>query len=167
MSGASVPYLLGSEIPNSAVREKTQALGTSWNVVWAFVTNYVIPYIINNIHFKVGWVFGSISVLALLFTFFFLPETKVSLACSTSLMDDKLMWNALYRVAHLRKLMPSLKSLTTHSVLLIFNTPMLSTVLANLTRRKSWLALFEETMTLLLTIVSKRLHVYKKSRGYV
>ncbi|OQU98507.1 hypothetical protein CLAIMM_04282 [Cladophialophora immunda] len=76
MGGASIPYLLGSEIPNAAVREKTQALGTSWNVVWAFVTNFVIPYMINNIHFGVGWVFGSISILAFFFTFLFLPETK-------------------------------------------------------------------------------------------
>lgn len=78
MNGASAPYLLGTEIPNAAVREKTQAIGTSWNVVWAFVTNFIIPYMINNIHFQVGWVFGSISILALVFTFFFLPETKVS-----------------------------------------------------------------------------------------
>ncbi|EED16095.1 sugar transporter, putative [Talaromyces stipitatus ATCC 10500] len=76
MGGASIPYLLGAEIPNSAVREKTQALGSAWNVVWAFVTNFVIPYMINDIHFQVGWVFGSISVLALLFTVFLLPETK-------------------------------------------------------------------------------------------
>ena len=77
MGGAAIPYLLGSEIPNAAVREKTQALGTAWNVIWAFVTNFAIPYMINDIHFKVGWVFGSIAVLAFVFTFFFLPETKV------------------------------------------------------------------------------------------
>ncbi|KAJ5818353.1 hypothetical protein N7474_003944 [Penicillium riverlandense] len=76
MGGASIPYLLGTEIPNAALREKTQGLGTSWNVLWAFVTNFVIPYIINSIHFQVGWVFGSISVLGFIFTFFFLPETK-------------------------------------------------------------------------------------------
>lgn len=79
MGGASIPYLLGTEIPNSALREKTQSLGTSWNVIWAFVTNFVIPYMIDNIHFQVGWVFGSISLLAFIFTFFFLPETKVKL----------------------------------------------------------------------------------------
>lgn len=79
MGGASIPYLLGTEIPNASLREKTQSLGTSWNVVWAFVTNYSIPYIIANIHFQVGWVFGGISVLALCFTFFILPETKVRL----------------------------------------------------------------------------------------
>ncbi|KIX07460.1 uncharacterized protein Z518_02113 [Rhinocladiella mackenziei CBS 650.93] len=76
MGGASIPYLLGSEVPNAAVREKTQALGAAWNVVWAFVTNFVIPYMIDDIHFGVGWVFGSISVLAFVFTLFFLPETK-------------------------------------------------------------------------------------------
>ncbi|OCT53283.1 sugar transporter [Cladophialophora carrionii] len=76
MGGASIPYLLGSEIPNAALREKTQGVGTAWNVVWAFVTNFVIPYMINNIHFGVGWVFGGIALLAFCFTFFFLPETK-------------------------------------------------------------------------------------------
>ncbi|KAH8891220.1 putative sugar transporter [Thozetella sp. PMI_491] len=76
MGGASIPYLLGAEIPNAAVREKTQALGTAWNVLWAFVTNFVIPYMINSIHFQVGWVFGSISIVALVFTFLVLPETK-------------------------------------------------------------------------------------------
>ncbi|EKJ77446.1 hypothetical protein FPSE_02319 [Fusarium pseudograminearum CS3096] len=76
MGSASIPYLLGSEIPNSAVREKTQSLGAAWNVLWAFVTNYSIPYLIANLHFGVGWVFGGISALALIFTFVFLPETK-------------------------------------------------------------------------------------------
>lgn len=76
MGSASIPYLLGAEIPNSALREKTQALGSAWNVIWAFVTNFVIPYMISSIHFKVGWVFGGVSLIALVFTFFFLPETK-------------------------------------------------------------------------------------------
>jgi hypothetical protein len=33
MGSASIPYLLGTELPNSAPREKTQALGAAWNVV--------------------------------------------------------------------------------------------------------------------------------------
>ncbi|KAF2994218.1 hypothetical protein E8E14_001820 [Neopestalotiopsis sp. 37M] len=64
MGGASIPYLLGSEIPNAALREKTQSLGAAWNVVWAFITNFVLPYMISSLHFGVGWVFGSISVVA-------------------------------------------------------------------------------------------------------
>lgn len=78
MGLASIPYVIGGEIPNSALREKTQSLGTAWNVVWALVTNYVIPYMIENLHFKLGWVFGSISLIAFIYTFFYLPETKVS-----------------------------------------------------------------------------------------
>ncbi|KAF5026819.1 hypothetical protein F66182_1103 [Fusarium sp. NRRL 66182] len=76
MGSASIPYLLGGEIPNAALREKTQSLGTSWNVIWAFVTNYIIPYMLSGLHFGVGWVFGGISAFAFVFTFFFLPETK-------------------------------------------------------------------------------------------
>ncbi|CAG9953117.1 unnamed protein product [Clonostachys rosea f. rosea IK726] len=74
--GAAIPYLLGTELPNAALREKTQSLGAAWNVIWAFVTNYVIPYMIANLKFGTGWVFGGISISALVFTFFFLPETK-------------------------------------------------------------------------------------------
>jgi MFS transporter, SP family, sugar:H+ symporter len=87
MGSASVPYLLGGEIPNSALREKTQSLGAAWNVVWAFVTNFVMPYMINSIHFQVGWVFGSMAFLAALFTFFFLPETNVSITMADSLQQ--------------------------------------------------------------------------------
>ncbi|KAJ3461155.1 hypothetical protein MRS44_009708 [Fusarium solani] len=76
MGSASISYLLGGEIPTSALREKTQSLGASWNVIWAFVTNFVIPYLIRDLHFGVGWVFGSVSGVALFYTFFFLPETK-------------------------------------------------------------------------------------------
>ncbi|KAL4985722.1 general substrate transporter [Aspergillus falconensis] len=74
--GASIPYLIGAEVPNAAVREKTQSLGAAWNVIWAFVTNFIIPYMMADIHFGVGYVFGSVSVVALMWTFFFLPETK-------------------------------------------------------------------------------------------
>lgn len=105
MSGASIPYLLGAEIPTSAVREKTQAVGASWNVIWAFVTNFVIPYMIDNIHFKVGWVFGSISVLALVFTIFFLPETKVNLLYT----EKKRLLNHFHRVGRLKRLMQFLQ----------------------------------------------------------
>ncbi|KAJ4357761.1 uncharacterized protein N0V89_002337 [Didymosphaeria variabile] len=76
IGGASIPYLLGTELPNAALREKTQAFGTSWNVLWAFVTNFSIPYIIIDMHFSVGWVFDSVFAVALVYMFIFLPETK-------------------------------------------------------------------------------------------
>ncbi|KAL4971696.1 hypothetical protein BDW66DRAFT_155412 [Aspergillus desertorum] len=33
LGGAPISYLLGAEIPNATVREKTQSLGAAWNVV--------------------------------------------------------------------------------------------------------------------------------------
>jgi hypothetical protein len=119
MGGGPVPYLLGAEIPNAAVREKTQAIGTSWNVIWAFVTNFAIPYMINGIHFKVGWVFGSLSLLALLFTFFFLPETKV-INSYFSGASIGLIWMLLFRAAHSRKLTLSFLFPSIHSDPLTF-----------------------------------------------
>lgn len=68
---------MGGEIPNSSLREKTQSFGAAWNVLWAFITNFVLPYLIRDLGFGVGWIFGGSSLLAFLFTFFFLPETKV------------------------------------------------------------------------------------------
>lgn len=117
MGGASIPYLLGTEIPNSAVREKTQALGASWNVVWAFVTNYIIPYMIADLHFKVPWIFGSVSLLATVFTFFFLPETKVGdkLRFNSGAVRVDLISSCFPRVSLSKKLMRFLRSLSIHS----------------------------------------------------
>lgn len=148
MGGASVPYLLGSEIPNAAVREKTQALGTSWNVVWAFVTNYVIPYMIDSIHFNVGWVFGSLSVLALVFTFFFLPETKVSLASFVGLVYGNLTWhNAIYRASPLKRSMLFSMFRSIHSAAPRFISQTLSAGLIGLVVRKRHLAQLSVTVT--------------------
>ena len=77
LGGASVPYLLAAEIPNAAVREKTASLGAAVNVFWAFLTNFVIPYMIASLDVKIGYIFGGISFLSVLFCFFLLPETKV------------------------------------------------------------------------------------------
>ncbi|KAI0470779.1 putative sugar transporter [Xylariaceae sp. FL0804] len=79
--GASVPPLLGAEIPNAAVRAKTQALGAASSVGWAFLSTYVIPFI--GLNFKLGWLFGTIAIVALATTYFFLPETKVSCCLET------------------------------------------------------------------------------------
>lgn len=152
MGGASIPYLLGTEIPNAAVREKTQSLGASWNVLWAFATNYSIPYIIDNIHFKVGWVFGSISILALVYTFFFLPETKVipaalfspfpALFTFLSILTTATNLRALLRPCYIRvvlsrKLMLYLMLLTIPSVPPKSITPTPSAVLVSLKARKT------------------------------
>lgn len=37
-----------------------------------------MPYMLAALSFKVGYIFGGIAVSAVVWTFFFLPETKVS-----------------------------------------------------------------------------------------
>ncbi|RSH92483.1 hypothetical protein EHS25_008899 [Saitozyma podzolica] len=76
LGGAATPYLLAAEVPNNAVREKTASLGAALNVVWAFITNFVLPYMLAALSFKVGYIFGGIALSAVVWTFFFLPETK-------------------------------------------------------------------------------------------
>ncbi|KAL1406152.1 hypothetical protein Q8F55_007836 [Vanrija albida] len=76
LGGAPVPYLLGAELPSHALREKTSTIGTSINVVFAFATNFALPYMLKAMSFRVGWIFGGISATAIVFTFLFLPETK-------------------------------------------------------------------------------------------
>ncbi|OCF32680.1 hypothetical protein I317_06080 [Kwoniella heveanensis CBS 569] len=76
LGGASTPYLIGAEVPNASVREKTDSIGAAFNVVWAFATNFALPYMIAALNFKVGYIFGGISVLGVLYFFFYLPETK-------------------------------------------------------------------------------------------
>ena len=39
---------------------------------------HLSPYMLAALAFKVGYIFGGISVLAVIFYFIFLPETKVS-----------------------------------------------------------------------------------------
>lgn len=153
MGAASIPYLLGSEIPNSALREKTQALGAAWNVVWAFVTSFIIPYMIDAMHFKVGWVFGSIAVIALVFTFFFLPETKVSLSCLVDPTVLRLTWHVFNRVAPLRKLTPYSVLATALFGLSRLIIQMLSSVLAYLKRRKGRYFFLPNQMTKTLAML--------------
>lgn len=70
------PYVIGAEVPTGALREKTASIGTSLNVFWAWLTNFVLPYMLAAMTFKVGYIFGGISILACLYTFLYLPETR-------------------------------------------------------------------------------------------
>jgi hypothetical protein len=63
-----------------------------------------------DLRFKVGWVFGSVALLGLVFTFFVLPETKVSFL--NFLREYAIIWENLFltnvpcpRDAHSRKQM--------------------------------------------------------------
>jgi MFS transporter, SP family, sugar:H+ symporter len=53
-------------------------VASSYDVFWAFVMSYSIPYLIGtpgaNLGAKVGFVFAGVCVTGLLFVYFFVPE---------------------------------------------------------------------------------------------
>lgn len=71
-----VSYALASEIGTGALREKTMGIGIAINVVGAFVVAFVVPYLLNAIAANIGWLFGGIALVATVYAYFFVPETK-------------------------------------------------------------------------------------------
>jgi MFS transporter, SP family, sugar:H+ symporter len=49
-------------------------------VVAAFIVAFCVPYLLDDIGAKIGWVFGTISFLAAIYSYFCVPEIKVSAA---------------------------------------------------------------------------------------
>ncbi|KEZ40912.1 hypothetical protein SAPIO_CDS7913 [Scedosporium apiospermum] len=75
-----LPYVLATEIPALRLRDHTSRIGFGVNVLMNFAVNFSIPYLVFSdyagLDSKVGFIFGSFCFLALLFTFFFVPECK-------------------------------------------------------------------------------------------
>lgn len=71
---APIAYVIGSEIGTSALREKTMAFTSTINVVAAFIVAFCVPYMLDGISSNIGWVFGGISIIATVYTYFFVPE---------------------------------------------------------------------------------------------
>lgn len=77
---APLTYVVATEIPALRLREHTLRLGFLINVIFNFAVNFSIPYLINadyaNLGSKVGFIFGSIMVVSIIFVYFFVPECK-------------------------------------------------------------------------------------------
>jgi SP family general alpha glucoside:H+ symporter-like MFS transporter len=75
-----VCYVLISEISATTVRAKTIAVATAVQAVAAIVTTVAIPYMINpdeaNMRGKIGFFFGGLSAISLVWSYFRVPETK-------------------------------------------------------------------------------------------
>lgn len=80
VSWAPIPYILGAELGTGPLREKTMALSSSLNVLSAFIVSFTLPYLLNApyaaLGAKVGWIYGSFSVLMGIYAFLRVPETK-------------------------------------------------------------------------------------------
>lgn len=73
-------YVVTTEMPSLHLRDQSQRIGSLVNIVTAFVVSFTLPYLLNapyaNLHSKVGFIYGSMAVCTLLFTFFLVPECK-------------------------------------------------------------------------------------------
>lgn len=80
LSWASVPYIVLGETSARRVVDKTSNLAVSLSVVAAFLVSFTAPYLLNspyaNLGGKVGFIYGSLSVLFLALTWFLVPEMK-------------------------------------------------------------------------------------------
>lgn len=77
---APLTYVMITEIPTARLRDKTQTFGFFFNILFAFLIAFTLPYLLNDgyagLHSRVGFIYGSFSILALLFVVFFVPECQ-------------------------------------------------------------------------------------------
>ncbi|KAL0578680.1 hypothetical protein V5O48_003300 [Marasmius crinis-equi] len=80
VSWAPLSYVVAAEVGTGALREKTMAFSSMVNVVCAFAVSFTLPYLLNppyaNLQARVGYIYGSIAAVAMLYALFFVPETK-------------------------------------------------------------------------------------------
>ncbi|KAL6354143.1 hypothetical protein LRP88_12477 [Fusarium phalaenopsidis] len=73
-------HILSAEIPNQRLRDMSYRAGSVVNVIMQFVTAFTLPYLLfppyANLQSKVGFIYGSFAVLAVLFTYFCIPELQ-------------------------------------------------------------------------------------------
>jgi hypothetical protein len=73
-------YVVTTELPALRLRDRSQRVASIVNIFMNFLVNFIIPYLMNEpyaaLSGKVGFIFGSIAVLAFVFTYFCVPECK-------------------------------------------------------------------------------------------
>jgi hypothetical protein len=77
---APISHIVAAEIPSARLRDATYSFGSAFNILVQFVISFCIPYLLYapyaNLGSKVGFIFGSFAVLAILFSYFCVPECK-------------------------------------------------------------------------------------------
>lgn len=73
-------YITASEIGTAALREKTMAIATAFNVVIGFAVVFSTPYLLSspyaNLGAKVGWIWGGFALAGSVWVWFCMPELK-------------------------------------------------------------------------------------------
>jgi MFS transporter, SP family, sugar:H+ symporter len=77
---APLAHVVSAEVPTSRLRDPTYALGSFCNIIIQFAVNFSMPYLLYspyaNLNSKVGFIFGSLAIVAFVFSYFCIPECK-------------------------------------------------------------------------------------------
>lgn len=80
LSWAPVSYIVLGETPSQRVKEKTNNLAVSISVITTFLISFTLPYLLNapyaNLGAKVGFIYGSTTVLSVVVAYIWIPEMK-------------------------------------------------------------------------------------------
>lgn len=77
---APLAYVVAAELPSPYLREYTLNVGYTVKLIMEFVVSFTYPYLEDsskaNLGGKLGFIYGSLAALSLVFSIFFVPETK-------------------------------------------------------------------------------------------
>lgn len=80
MTIGAMAFVLQGETSSPTLRAKTSALCTATQAIFGIVMNVAIPYMVNpneaDLKGKVGFVFGGLSLIATIGSYFYVPELK-------------------------------------------------------------------------------------------
>ncbi|RSL73661.1 hypothetical protein CEP54_000031 [Fusarium duplospermum] len=80
MGWAPLSYVVTTEISALRLRDLTSRVGFTTNVIMNFTVNFIIPYLIYDqyagLNSKVGFIFGGLMAVAIVFVYFCVPECK-------------------------------------------------------------------------------------------
>lgn len=80
LSWAPVSFIVVSEVAAQRVREKTNLFACVISVLTTFITSFTIPYLISDkyadLGARVGYIYGSTSLVMVIVTYFCIPELK-------------------------------------------------------------------------------------------
>lgn len=80
VSIGSIAFAVLGEASSPSLRAKTIGLATATQSIFGTVMNVVVPYLVNpdkaNLKGRVGYIFGGLSAIATIWSFFYIPELK-------------------------------------------------------------------------------------------
>lgn len=77
---APLAYVVAAELPSPYLREYTLRVGYTVKLIMEFVISFTYPYLEDkdeaNLGGRLGFIYGSVAFLGLIFSVFCVPETK-------------------------------------------------------------------------------------------